>query len=145
VRPCPDRVFLIFFGGSLLDSGLLLDRLEVLLSRSVLWRVSMCPSHGGLSLSDERILWVVRFPAVSDIPFVWRMGVSNMSMVSLVEVVISSKFFMVVSAVPISVVILPASVVAIPVSVVTLIVSMCKVSVSVEVVVMCVPGKMMTL
>jgi len=54
----PNGVLLILLGRSFLRSGLLLDWLEVLLCRGVLL-ICLLTSHGGLSLCDERIVWVV--------------------------------------------------------------------------------------
>ena len=76
-------------------------------------------------------------------PFVWVVMVSNVSMKSMVEVVMSFEVVMEVSVVafPVSMVVFPSSV-AVPGRVVTIVVSVVEVSVSMEVVIMGVPVMM---
>ena len=75
---------------------------------------------------------------MGSVPFVRVVMVSNVSLMSVVEVVISFKFVIMVSmmAFPVSMVVCPASIVAVPVGVVTIVVSVVEVSVSFEVVMM---------
>jgi len=81
---------------------------------------------------------MVCFPPVSNIPIMWVVMVSDVSVMSLVEVVVSSEFFMATVAIPVSVgMVNLASVVTIPVGVVTILVSVVEVVVSFKVM-MCV-------
>jgi len=75
---------------------------------------------------------------VSNIPIMWVVMVSDVSVMSLVEVVVSSEFFMAMVAIPVSVgMVNLASVMTIPVGVMTILVSVVEVVVSFKVM-MCV-------